>query len=116
MKFCDQTPGIVKWGSEEFHIPYISPLDGVRHRYFPDFYVEVNKQGGLPQKFVIEVKPKAQTKMPKLGKRKTKRFLSEAATFAVNTAKWEAANNYCAERGWTFIVMTEDQLFSRLSA
>ena len=39
MLWCDQTPSVTEWGSEEIAIPYISPLDGKRHRYYPDFYV-----------------------------------------------------------------------------
>ena len=41
MKWCDATPTVQEWGSEEIIIPYISPVDGKRHRYFPDFYVKI---------------------------------------------------------------------------
>ena len=39
MLWCDQTPSVQEWGSEEIIIPYTSPVDGKRHRYYPDFYV-----------------------------------------------------------------------------
>ena len=39
MVYLDTNPDITEWGSEEIVIPYVSPLDGKRHRYFPDFYV-----------------------------------------------------------------------------
>ena len=42
MLWCDQTPSVQEWGSEEIIIPYTSPVDGKRHRYYPDFYVKVN--------------------------------------------------------------------------
>ena len=46
MTYCDANPSIIEWGSEEIVIPYISPVDGKVHRYFPDFYIKyVNKQG-----------------------------------------------------------------------
>ena len=41
MVYCDRNEKILEWGSEEFFVPYRSPLDGKIHRYFPDFYVKV---------------------------------------------------------------------------
>ena len=43
MVYCDKNPDIVEWGSEEIIIPYMSPLDRKRHRYFPDFYIKTSK-------------------------------------------------------------------------
>jgi hypothetical protein len=51
----------------------------------------------------------AQTKMP-IQKRKTKRFLQEMATYAVNQEKWRAADIFCQEHGWKFLVVTEQEL------
>lgn len=112
MKYCDDTPGILRWASEELAIPYISPVDGKPHRYFPDFIIEVDSTSGR-KFFMIEVKPKVQVAPPKPRSRKTRRYLSEAATFAVNQAKWQAAENYCRERGWKFLVLTEEHLFGK---
>ena len=66
MVYLDTNPDITEWGSEEIVIPYVSPLDGKRHRYFPDFYVKTNngdkflvengekiKQSGKPQKTCV---------------------------------------------------------------
>src|SRR5581483_9137771 len=58
---CDTDPNIVEWSSEEIVIPYVSPLDGKVHRYFPDFKIKT-KQG---KTMVIEIKPLTQTKPPK---------------------------------------------------
>jgi hypothetical protein len=110
-RYCDQTPGIVKWASEEFHVPYISPVDGQGHRYFPDIYMQVRTADGKLAHHVFEIKPKKETLPPVLPKRKTARYLTEIATFAVNQAKWDAARRYCQARGWTFQVLTEDHLF-----
>ena len=49
------------------------------------------------------------TKPPKQ-KRKTKKFLQEAATYAVNQEKWRAADIFCQERGWEFKLVTEKHL------
>jgi len=110
-KYCDETPAILHWGSEEFCVPYISPVDAKPHRYFPDFFLEVRAATGI-QKFVIEIKPKYQTVVP-VKRKRTQRYLTEVMTFAVNQAKWEAATAFCQKNGFTFLVLTEDDLFTR---
>lgn len=110
-KYCDETAGILRWSSEEIVIPYVSPLDGQTHRYFPDFLIEVQSQTGV-RHFLIEIKPRAQTQPPKPRKRKRK-FLEESATFAKNQAKWAAAQDYCRKRGWHFLVLTESDLYGK---
>lgn len=112
MKYCDETPGVLKWASEELFIPYVSPVDGRIHRYFPDFMLEVQSTSGV-KRFVIEVKPKAQTELPVPSKRKMKRFIMESATYAINQAKWNFAKAWCETQGITFLVFTEDVLFKQ---
>lgn len=109
MTYFDKNPDILWWASEELVIPYRSPIDGKRHRYFPDFIIKtVNKEV-----IVIEVKPDNQTREPKPQKRLTKKYLTEVQTWGVNQAKWKAANEYCLDRGWKFTVVTEKQLFGK---
>ena len=105
MQWCDSNPSVEEWASEEIIIPYISPVDGKRHRYFPDFYVKVGKR-----KYLAEVKPFYQTKEPKTQKRNTKKYISEVVTYAVNQAKFKAANEFCKDHGWEFMVVTEKEL------
>ena len=109
MKWLDSQPDVIWWSSEELIIPYVSPIDNKKHRYFPDFISQMRKKDGSVMTYVIEVKPDAQTKMP-TQKRKTKRFISEAATYAVNQEKWRAADKFCQEHGWQFLVITEKHL------
>ena len=74
MTYCDQSDSIVEWGSEEVIIPYISPWDGLVHRYFPDFYIKVKQHDNKVKKYIIEVKPKKQCSPPDpKHARKTKR-------------------------------------------
>ena len=40
MKYLDSHNDVLYWASEEFSIPYRSPIDGRMHRYFPDFWVK----------------------------------------------------------------------------
>lgn len=110
MKYCDSNDNILEWGSEELYIPYISPVDGKRHRYFPDFYIKVRNKNGKIKKYLVEVKPKYQVEGPKVQQRKTKRYLNEVVTYAVNQAKWAAAKEFCYDHQWEFIILTEQEL------
>ena len=38
-RYCDLNENILEWGSEEFYIPYVSPVDRKVHKYFPDFII-----------------------------------------------------------------------------
>jgi len=110
MKWCDIHDHILEWGSEEIVVPYRSPLDGRVHRYFPDFYIKVRNKNGSFKKYIIEIKPKKQTLEPKIPKRKTKRYLTEVTTYVTNQAKWEAAKEWCLDRGLEFLILTEKEL------
>jgi hypothetical protein len=110
MVYCDNTKEILEWGSEEVIIPYVSPLDGKLRRYFPDFYIKVRQKDKTIKKMIIEVKPKAQCGPPKTPKRKTQRFINEVRTWGVNQAKWEAAIEWCTDRGMEFKILTEDHV------
>jgi len=109
-RWCDLNENIISWGSEEFWIPYLSPVDNRVHRYFPDFIIKVKEQTGEIKTYIIEVKPKKQTIPPKQKSRVTKSFLHEAKTYAVNQAKWKAADEFCKDRMIQFKVITEDEL------
>ena len=109
MKYFDDHPNVIWWASEELTIPYVSPIDNKTHRYFPDFIVKMRLKDGKVTTYILEVKPLAQTKMP-VQKRKTKRFIQEAATYAINQEKWRAADLFCREHGWQFKVITEKEL------
>jgi len=106
-RFCDMNPDIVKWSSEEIVIPYVSPLDGRVHRYFPDIWIQKTDKSCA----IIEIKPFKQTLEPEIPKKKTRAFLNEAATYVVNQAKWKAASEYCKDRNWKFILMTENEIY-----
>ena len=108
MIYCDNTPEVISWASEELSIPYISPLDGRVHKYYPDFIIYYKTPEKLKTS-VIEVKPQKETKPPRKKKNK-KLFLQEIRTWEVNKSKWAAAEEYCENRGWEFIIMTEKQL------
>jgi len=110
MKYCDMNENILEWGSEEIIVPYRSPIDNRYHRYFPDFYIKVREKNGKIKKMIIEIKPFKQCQEPKVQKRKTKSYVYEVVEYAKNQAKWEAAKEWCLDRGYEFKVLTENEL------
>ena len=111
MKWCDLSESVIKWGSEETVVPYVSPLDNKIHRYFIDFYVQLRDKDGILKSYLVEVKPKKYTKPPKTNpKRNTRAWFSEVKNWGVNEAKWKAAEEFAKDKNWQFIILTEDHL------
>lgn len=110
MAHLDSNENVVGWSSEEIIIPYLSPVDNRWHRYFPDFLVKSKNKQGLIETIIIEVKPSSQAIAPKTQKRVTQKYITEVMTYGVNQAKWKAAEEYCKDRNWKFIVITEKEL------
>lgn len=110
MKWCDTNSSILEWGSETTIIPYKSPVDNKIHRYFVDFYIKVKNKDGLIKKYLVEIKPEKFTKPPAIPKVQTKRFIEEVFLYGTNQAKWKQANQFCEDRGWQFLVLTEKDL------
>lgn len=106
-KYLDENQSIIKWCSEELRIPYVCPLKKKVCFYYPDFLFETKKDGKITT-YVVEIKPKKQTKAPENPKRKS--YKSEMATFMINTSKWESAINLCENNGWEFKILTEEDL------
>lgn len=110
MKWCDLNSSVLEWGSEEVVIPYLSPVDNKIHRYFVDFFVKVKTKHGGIKKYLVEVKPFRFTQEPKQQKRKTKQFMEEVVQWAVNNAKWKAAQEVALDNQMEFILVTEKDL------
>ena len=112
-KFCqwaDKKENVISWASEEINIPYISPKDNRVHKYYPDYLIKVKEKNDMIKTYVVEVKPYKQTLPPKTPKRKTKSYLTECVTYAVNQAKWKAAKEFCEDHRIEFKVVTEKEL------
>jgi len=110
MVYCDTNNSVLEWGSEEVIIPYLSPLDGRVHRYFPDFYIKIRQRNGSIKKMIIEIKPKKQCKPPKPVTRKTRKWLNEIKTYSINEAKWKSATKWCENNDMEFKILNEDHL------
>ncbi len=113
MLIFDDNPNVIRWASEEVCIPYMSPVDRKRHRYYPDFLVEIKNKKGEIETLLVEVKPYKQTQLPKKPKRVTKTFINEAKRYSINQAKWDAAREVCEKKGWEFKIMTEREIYGR---
>lgn len=110
MRWCDRNANVLEYGSEEFSIPYVSPVDNRVHRYYPDFIVRMMTRSGQKKTYVVEIKPMKQCSPPVPGKRKTKSFIYESIEYAKNQAKWKAATEFCLDNGVEFKVITENEL------
>ena len=112
MKFFDSRADIIRWNSEEFQIPYLSPIDLKVHQYFPDFYIEYKDKNGTILKEIVEVKPLHESDRKFAKKRKTDGDPTwRDNSIEINEAKWKAASLYCESRGMTFRVITERSIF-----
>lgn len=108
MKFFDLNPTVIKWASEEVKIPYVSPLDGLVHHYYPDFIIVYTDKFGAIQKELLEVKPLSQSVAEKAKSDRDK------AALLVNIAKWTFAEQWAKQRGMTFRVITEKSIFKQV--
>lgn len=111
--FMDMNSNIVKCNSEGMVIPYNNPVTGKVSRYYMDAMMET-KDGKV---WLIEIKPRTQTKPPKAPRKNTKnqqkaqrQYIKAVETYAINQAKWDATQKLCDEKGWIFKIITEDHL------
>ena len=104
--YIDTHDDIISWSSEEFCIPYRSPADNKIHRYYPDVWVR-KKDGS---EILVEIKPLKQSQPPSPEGKTRRRFIHELMTYGINMAKWKSAKEYCLDKNWKFMVLTEQQL------
>ena len=105
-RWLDANPNVLLWNSEEVVIPYRCKTDNKMHRYFMDLYVKFNDG----KSYLIEIKPKKQTKPPKEPTRKSKKYIKEVMAYVKNQSKWEAAESYANQRSMKFQIWTEDTI------
>lgn len=109
-RMLDRNSNILSWGSESIIIPYKSPIDNKIHRYFVDLNFTLlinNKQ----EKFLVEIKPHSQTLQPTPSNRKSsKTIIYENVMYTINKAKWSAAEEWCKENKYKFLILTEKHI------
>jgi len=106
MKFCDEHPAVAQWASEAVRIPYRHPFTGKFTIYVPDFFIVYTDKKGKEHVELIEVKPSNQTFKENLGRSK-----ANQAHYVINQAKWQAARAYSKQKGITFRVINEGDIF-----
>lgn len=113
MIMCDTKEEVIIWSSEPVEIKYWSSLDNKEHKYYPDFYMKV-KKGEVFEEYLVEIKPEAQIRKPEPPKKNSKKALKSykflAEQYIKNRNKYAYAKQWAAERGWRFIVLTENSL------
>ena len=111
MQYCDLTENVISYQSEEFWIPYRSPLDNKVHRYFPDFFVKYKDRDNNIRTLVVEIKPPKDLKEPNPNPpKRTSAWVYSVKTWAVNQEKWKAAREWCVDRNYEFKIMSERDL------
>lgn len=105
-KWADTSPNVKSWSSEEVVVPYIWDVDKRAHRYFIDMKITFTDGKTI----LLEIKPYKETQKPKYPGRKTKNYLNESMTYVKNQNKWKAADSYAKDRGWEFVIWTENEL------
>lgn len=81
----EEDTDVENWAYEPFKIPYFWRAEW--HNYIPD--LRINFGDGSTQ--IWEIKPANQT----------------GPEYEQNQCKWAAANNFCSNVGWEFVVVTE---------
>lgn len=118
MKYCDLTPGVMKWGAEVFKIPYVDRL-GHNHNYIPDFYLETRNVNNseMMNRFLVEIKPEKETIEPvipvgNISEKQLKRLEWEITMWQKNKHKWAYATEWCKSRDIKFWIVNESNLKS----
>jgi hypothetical protein len=106
MMFLDNNDNILHWASEAIKIPYKHPFTGKPTIYVPDFFVVYKNKHGKTLAEIVEIKPKKQSLIEsKVANTKDRMVV------AINHTKWAACSAYCKANGFSFRVITENELF-----
>lgn len=113
-RHLDNHKAILEWGAETVVVPYFKPGNEGKKmsRYMVDVYVKYKNREGHIINELIEIKPSKDRKKPRKTKGKSnKSYQYEVMTYAVNQAKWAAAEKFAEERGMRFRVIDEGDIF-----
>lgn len=104
MCFLDRHPSILEWKYESIYITYFNPIENRNRKYVPDFWFKyIDKEGNIKE-CLVEIKPYRKTMLRERATR------IEKAEYAVNKAKFEAADKYCKEKGIIYKIITEKDI------
>jgi hypothetical protein len=108
--FCDTNDKVVKWSSEPVEIKYYNTFDNKFHKYYPDYFIQINRDG-IFQGYLVEVKPHSQLIKPTPPKRLTEKTVSSFKrsyqTYVTNLCKMDALKKYAEGRNMKVLIITE---------
>lgn len=117
MEFCDNNDSVIEWGSESVAIAYFNPLVKKPAKYWIDCYMKTKNRDGSETKWLIEVKPNKYLEKPvapeKLTEKGVLSYARHAKAYLINSAKFEAAQDYARTHNMKFGIITENFLFNR---
>jgi hypothetical protein len=119
----DTNPFVLKWGYEFVRINYVHPVTGKFAIYLPDIFCQAKTESGRVMNYLIEIKPAKMKEAPKEPKqpksfeassgpkyqKSIARYNSEMVDYAINRAKWDAAERWCLTNQVTWIILTENE-------
>jgi hypothetical protein len=105
MKFCDNNPSVLHWASEPLRIPYFNPVANRNTSYVPDFLIEYVDRENRVHRELIEIKPSKERVLERA------RSQRDRVMWAINQAKWGAAQIWCQQHGIQFRILSEGDIF-----
>lgn len=105
MRWLDEHPDVLEWGSEVVAIPYFNPLKKRPAKYYPDFIIRYKDKNNVIHNELIEIKPLKETMMEHAKSKYDRMMLIS------NAAKWKAAQSWCRRAGMVFRIVNEHHLF-----
>lgn len=118
MMWCDKNEKVSMWSSEPVEIPYLSRQDSTKRKYYPDFYFKAIQPDKTTKEYLVEIKPKQQIIKPEPPRVNSKKALKSykflAEQYVKNMDKYNAAKEFCSQRNWNFIVLTEETIINGL--
>jgi len=128
----ERNPNILKWGYESLPIYYFHPFYQKMTVYWPDLWCHIRGANGNEYKMLIEIKPNKFRCIPQKPKepvrptkqtpqniakynkqfmtyqKSLKRYEGNMKDFAVNTSKWQAAQEWCRRNNVIWKILDEE--------
>lgn len=112
MVYLDNNPNVINWCYEPFAIEYYdkSPLllnrtaAPIKRKYYIDFAATIKTANGT-QKVWIEVKSKNDVNVVMAPTK-----IMESQAYIKNMSKWTAAKKMAKEKGYNFVIITDNDL------
>ncbi len=114
-RYLDTNEKIIRWACEQPIIMY-HDTKGQSHRYYPDFYYHIMRNGDPLdyKKIIVEIKPASELIPPIRPLNETGKALENyeyaVRTHIKNKLKWSASVAFAEKMGMEFVIITEDRL------